>query len=67
MSKLELTDAEKHELLDGEISRLQSLGVTATFTGGSLATLSVSDKVQLIRDMRLVLDNEEYLRQKDGR
>lgn len=61
-----MTDTEKHAVLDKEIVCLQSLGVTATFTGGSLATLSVSDKVQLIRDMRLVLDNEEYLRQKGG-
>ena len=61
-----LTPTEKHAVLDKEIARLQSHGIKTTFTGGSLETLSIADKVQLISDMRLVLDNEEYLRQKDG-
>ena len=55
-----LDEAEAHRILDREIASLQEQhNITTHISGGTLATLSVGDKIQLLLDMQLVIAKEE--------
>ena len=63
MLKRPVNERTAHRLLDRQIQRMQTkYGITTHISGGSLATMSISDKAQMLADINLILDCEKQAR-----